>query len=322
MKVIDSLILSFFVGLILGLIAYKKLLPAFTKFNMNQVVSEYALNEYKDKPVTPTMGGILFVLISILAAIVINGFNSSQEIFWLPALAFFLFFLIGFIDDFKIVKEGKNNGLSEKHKMALQIVAGSIVGGLYMLFFPTTIAFPLFNASINLGWLYVIFAILMMSGSSNAVNITDGVDGLSASAYIVSATTFIIICYLRKQYALANFLAVLVGSLLAYLAYNKKPAKIYMGDSGSLALGGLLAVLGMVLKLEIATIFIGFIFVLETLIVIIQLTSVKLRKKRVFPYTPIHYTFILKGYSENKVVLLFSIVNLIGCLIGLWLGWI
>lgn len=321
MEQYSSLIIAALIGLVTSLGAYAVLLPYFKKFNMNQTVSEYALQDYKEKPITPTMGGIVFVLIGIIASLILNQFNLSNVSYWLVMLTFFLFFVVGFMDDYKIVKEGKNNGLSEKLKMGFQLVMASVVGLIYMKYFPTSITFPLLSWTLNLGWLYFPLILFMLSGASNAVNITDGVDGLSSSTFSIALFFFMILAYWQNQTHLAVFCATLLGALIGYFVFNKKPAKIYMGDAGSLALGGLIACLGMVLKQEIALIFIAIVFILETLIVMIQLTSVKLRHKKVFPYTPIHYTFILKGFSENQVNLLFCLVGLIGGLFGLYLGW-
>ena len=160
----------------------------------------------------------------------------------------------------------------------------------------------------------------MFSGASNAVNLTDGMDGLAAGCMVTALVPFWIYALIQKEFGIAVFVAALLGALFGYLKFNIKPAKIFMGDTGSLALGAVLAALAMLLKKEMALIVIGGIFVIETLCVMIQIGSVKLRGKRVFPYTPIHYAFVIKGMGERQVVHWFWLVSLGFAIIGFFLG--
>ena len=168
-----------------------------------------------------------------------------------------------------------------------------------------------------LSWLYSILVFFMFTGASNAVNLTDGMDGLAAGCSFISYIAFLIIALCMKEYQVAIFISSLLGALLGYLHYNVSPAKIFMGDTGSLALGAGFAAIAMVLKQELLLIIIGGVFVWETLCVIIQISSVKIRKKRVFKYTPIHYSFVLDGISEKRVVRSFWLLSLICAVIGL-----
>ncbi|MPN07588.1 Phospho-N-acetylmuramoyl-pentapeptide-transferase [bioreactor metagenome] len=179
---------------------------------------------------------------------------------------------------------------------------------------------PFTDLVVNLGWLYIILVFIMFTGSSNAVNITDGMDGLAAGTCFFALIPFILFAWQNELPYIALFILGVLGSLLGYLKYNLHPARIFMGDTGSLALGGLLAALAFVLKQEIALIFIGGVFVYETLCVILQIGSVKIRKKKIFKYTPIHYSFVINGMNEVNVVKMFWMMGFCCMVIGLMIG--
>lgn len=311
---------SFVVSLITTLIAYKLLLPRFRALSLNQSVSEYSLKEFKDKPITPTLGGIIFLVISIIISMIFNFDRLHDQGTLLVIIAFIGYGIIGFIDDFKIIKEGKNQGLTEIQKLVMQFGLAMLFYWIYLSFGETSLSLPFVKEPLHLGWLFAVLVLFMFVGASNAVNLTDGMDGLASGTSIIALVPFVILSLNQQQNALAVFLTSLIGSLLGYLYYNKKPAQIMMGDVGSLSLGGVFAATALVLKHELLLIIIGIVFVLETLSVIIQISSVKLFKRRVFPFTPIHYSFTIKGVSEKDTVHLFYLVGLIGAVIGLLLG--
>lgn len=296
------------------------LIPFLHKIKYNQSVSEYSLEEYKKKNQTPTMGGIVFVLIPILVTL---GFYP-QSIYNLETMivlgAFLAYGLIGFIDDYIIVIRHNNEGLKAKYKFLFQFILAIVFYSLFKENASSDIMIPFMKWVIPLGGLYALFIFIMFTGMSNAVNLTDGMDGLAAGTSFLALSPFVLFALQQGKPSIAIFTISLMGALLGYLRYNFFPAKIFMGDTGSLALGGVLAALGLVLKQEIALVIIGGVFVWETLCVCIQIGSVKLRGKRVFKYTPIHYSFVISGHSETHVVILFWILGLICAFLGFLIG--
>lgn len=317
---LTRLILSLLTSLVVTFVAYKLLLPRFRALSLNQSVSEYSLKEFKDKPVTPTMGGVVFLVSSIVVSLLFNFDQLTDKAYWLVLISFVGYGLIGLVDDYKIIKEGKNHGLKGTHKLLAQLVLAIIFFFIYQQFGDLSIRLPFLSNPVQLGIFYFVLVLFMFVGASNAVNLTDGMDGLSSGTSIIALVPFTVFAYKQGYYSIAIFLASLIGALLAYLYYNKKPAQIMMGDVGSLSLGGVFAASALVLKHELLLIVIGIVFVLETLSVIIQIGSVKLFKRKVFPYTPIHYSFTIKGVSEQKTVLIFYVIGIIGALLGLWIG--
>lgn len=289
--------------------------------NMNQEVSEYALDEYKAKAKTPIMGGLLFVVIPVLVFIIINGKALSDHNLLLVLVSYVLYCLIGFMDDILIIIQKDNKGLSPKLKLFLEFLFGIIIFFIFRDTLSFNINIPFINGGISLKWyLFLPLIVLMFLGESNAVNFTDGMDGLCAGVSVIGLIGFEVLLFLNNQYNIFILVLCIIGGLLAYLRYNHFPAKIFMGDSGSLALGGLFASIALVIDGEIALLFIGGVFLIEMFCVCLQLTSVILFKKRIFSYTPIHYAFVLKGNKETKVVKGFYIAALILTIIGVFLG--
>lgn len=312
------------IGFLSAFFAVLVLMPYFIRWlkqkRMNQKVSEYSLQAYKDKEKTPIMGGVLFILVPV--AVTLLGLRGLWKEPALPLLmlVFAGFGLIGFIDDWLIVTHGDNTGLKPWHKIALQIAAAvffilSMGGNL-----PHEVHIPFTAVSLPFGTVYILLAVFMFTGSSNAVNLTDGMDGLAAGCSILACAAFLVIACVQGEYAIAFFIAALIGALFGYLHFNVKPARIFMGDTGSLALGALLAGLAILLHCEIAYIVIGGIFVIETICVILQQVSVRTGHGRIFSYTPIHYAFVIKGMREKQVVYLFWLAEAILAAVGLWIG--
>lgn len=237
-------------------------------------------------------------------------------------LAYLGYGLIGFIDDFIIVVKKNNEGLKPAYKFMLQSLLAVIFYLLYVNIAPTTLNIPIVHITWEMGFLYFALIFIMFTAETNAVNFTDGLDGLCAGTCMIAIFPYIIFALIQEQYDLAVLLLAVSGSLLAYLKFNLHPAKIFMGDTGSLALGGLLAASAMILKQELLLVVIGGVFLLEMLSVVIQVTYYKRTKKRIFKMAPLHHHFEMSGYRETQVVLMFWGVALLCALLGLWIAFI
>lgn len=314
------MMLGFVISLIVVLLLMPHFIDFLKKISFNQTVNDYSLQEYKEKAKTPIMGGILFIITPVLVTILLYPSCLLDYKVCMVFLAFVGYGLIGFTDDFLIAVKKNNDGLKAQYKFGLQLLLAIVFYIMYQEHSILSIQLLFNGPVINLGLFYVVLILFMFTGSSNAVNLTDGMDGLAAGCTCFSLIPFLIFAYLGENTAISVFITSLLGALFGYLHYNVKPAKIFMGDTGSLALGGVLAALAMVLKKEIPLILIGGVFVIETLCVIIQITSVKTRHKKVFPYTPIHYSFVIKGMSENNTVHLFWVVSALFAILGFFAG--
>ena len=309
----------FLMSLGLVLMAMPELIEYLKKLSLKQTVSEYALEDDQKKAGTPIMGGILFIVVPVIVSLLaslLSGVNVlADEKYLITAVAFVGYGLIGFVDDWLIAVRKNNDGLKPGQKFMMQVVLAVLVFLLYRKS-DLSITIPFTHLSVNLGWGYAILALFMFSGSSNAVNLTDGMDGLAAGVTLIALIPFAILAWMRQESNLVLLILCLIGALLGYLHFNKKPARVFMGDTGSLALGGILAALAMVMKEEIALIFIAGIPVIETVCVLIQQISVRTFHKRVFIYTPIHYAFRIKGMREVNIVRMFWIVEALFAVIG------
>ena len=312
--------ISFMITLVLVLVCMPKFISYMKKLSIKQSISEYSLEEDQKKAGTPIMGGILFILFPILVTLAVHYEVLTDPETMIVILAFAGYGCIGFIDDYLIVVKKNNDGLKPKYKLLMQLVLGVVFFYIYSRIAELELVWPITHHVSHLGFFYFLLVLVMFSGSSNAVNLTDGMDGLSSGCSIIALIAFAVISVLEQQFGITVLIINIIAGLFGYLYYNKKPAQVFMGDTGSLALGGLLAALAMVLHKEIALIFIGGIFVLDTLSVIIQISSVKIRHKKVFIYTPIHFAFRIKGMPETQVVHMFWFVEAILAGIGLLLA--
>jgi phospho-N-acetylmuramoyl-pentapeptide-transferase len=325
--------ISFFTAFILTLILMPRYIAWAKAKNANQPIYKHAPDTHQAKSTTPTMGGLVFLgstLIASLLTIKYNNFLALGAI-----LTIILFALIGIKDDLAKILHKKNEaGLSGNKKFFLQIVA-SIIIGLYLYFggFMTELYIPFYKYPLfDMNILAIAFWILVFVSTSNAVNLTDGLDGLATVPSIFSIMSLSIFVYVMGHALLSEYLLLpnikgigevtiiataLVGSLVGFLWHNCHPAEIFMGDSGSLALGGFIAYMAIITKNELLLILIGFVFVMETVSVILQVGSYKARKKRVFKMAPIHHHFELKGWAENKIIVRFWIIALISNLLAL-----
>ena len=322
-KVAFVVMLSFVLSIMLGFL----IIPFLKKKKLDQILNRYLEETHKKKSGTPTMGGIIFiistiVIISLLLILDIIGLNYSLII---VMFTFISYSLIGFIDDYLIIIKNNNNGLSESSKFVLQLFVAVVFFYLFMksgnepLLWIHTL-----NLRLDIGWLYGLFILFVLVASSNAVNLTDGLDGLAGGLSIIAFLTFGIISYdtgwLEGYESVALFCFALVGSILGFLVFNSNPAKIFMGDTGSLALGATLGSIAIITRHELLLVLIGIVFVIETLSCIIQRTYYKFTKKRLFLMTPIHHSFEKKGWEEHDIVKLFWIIGLIASLFALTFG--
>ena len=312
--------LYFVLSLSIVLVTMPFLIQYLKKLSFKQTVSEYALEDDKKKAGTPIMGGILFIIVPVvLTLIFVKGIFHDLDTL-IVLLAFMGYGLIGFVDDFLIAVLKNNEGLKPLHKFLMQVLLAVIFFMLYRSHASLEIILPITHIVIPLGIAYFFLVLFMFAGSSNAVNLTDGMDGLSSGVSIIALVPYLVITLKQEKIGLAIFVVCLIGALLGYLYYNKKPAQVFMGDTGSLALGGVLAALAMITKTELLLILIAGVPVIETLCVMIQIGSVKIRHKKVFPYTPIHYAFRIKGMPEVSIVRMFWLVEAILAGIGLFIG--
>lgn len=313
---------SLVVALILTMVIIPFLIPIMRYLKYGQAIREEGPKRHLQKSGTPTMGGVAFLLATLLTLGVYYAFyNQSQKVngttYLLLLLPFLGYGLIGFIDDYLIVVKKNNQGLPARYKLLLEIILAGIFFYLYLKSgLDTTL--KLFDWTINFKWFYGVIIFLMLVGSSNAVNLTDGLDGLAGGLVGIALATLTFIAYRQSNVEAMLVGGAVLGSILGFLMYNLHPAKIFMGDTGSLALGALLAAFAIILKVEWLLILIGGVFVIETLSVIIQVAYFKKTKgKRIFKMTPLHHHFELSGLSETRVVLLFYAFGFIFSLLSL-----
>lgn len=294
------------------LIGYRAI-PILHRMKFGQTIREEGPASHMQKAGTPTMGGLIFFFSITLTTIILSVVYGM----WTPTIGILLlvfvgYALIGFLDDFIIVVMKRNLGLTSIQKLMGQIVVGIIAYFLLqMTDYSTTLTIPFTSLSIDLGIFYVLFLVFWLVGFSNAVNLTDGLDGLVAGSTVISFGAFALLAFFVERLDVAFFAIIVVGAMLGFLYFNRKPAKVFMGDTGSLALGGLLAMISIVLDMELLLLFIGIVYVAETLSVMIQVTSFKLTGRRIFKMSPLHHHFELSGWSERKVVYVFWAVGLI-----------
>lgn len=319
----NSKYLIAFIGcLLVTLVAMPILIPFLHKIKFGQVEREEGLASHKAKGGTPTMGGIVFVLVPVIVSLLIQPQSIHHTEMMIVILAYLGYALIGFIDDFIIVVRKNNEGLKPAYKFALQSILAVVFYLIYQGIAATTLYIPVLHITWEMGLLYFLLIFIMFTAESNAVNFTDGLDGLCAGTSLIALFPYIVFALLQDKQELAIFLLAVSGSLLGYLKFNLHPAKIFMGDTGSLALGGLLAASAMILKQELLLVVIGGVFLAEMLSVVIQVTYYKRTKKRIFKMAPLHHHFEMSGYRETQVVILFWSAGLLCAVLGLILAFI
>lgn len=310
--IIYAVLFSFLLSTVTGLL----LIPLFKKLNLGQNIKNGIPISHKKKAGTPTFGGIIFIFSSIITMLFMIKNYNKEVLLVISSLIAFGF--IGFIDDALKKIHKKNEGLTSKGKMILLLFVSSIFA-IYSYYDPSIgsiIMFPFTKRLFDLRILYIPFIIFYYVSTTNALNLTDGLDGLATSVTLLVVTFFTLLSFGMGHYTLSIICGCLAGALLGFLRYNCYPAKIIMGDTGSLALGGAVATIAMILKNPFIVIIVGGIYVIEALSSLIQIVFFKLFGKRIFKMAPIHHSFELYGWHETKIVSVFSIITTILCLIG------
>lgn len=283
-----------------------------------QSIREEGPVQHQKKAGTPTFGGIAILMSFAVSALIFVDLDIKGLALVLSSAAFSL---IGFADDYLKVRSGKNDGLLPVQKMALQIAAAIIFGSVLIFnFHDTTVSGLLKTGYFYLPWLYLPLIAFMMVGASNAANLTDGLDGLLAGTALIACVSFAVLAFRVAEYDVFGLCAAAAGALAGFLVLNINPAKIFMGDVGSLGVGALLAGVAIILHKELLLILIGGVFVIETLSVIMQVTSFKLFKRRIFKMSPLHHHFELMGMKERDVVFLFWGLAVVFGVIGVMMG--
>jgi phospho-N-acetylmuramoyl-pentapeptide-transferase len=323
--ILTALLISFVIG--------PWVIEKLRTFQMKQVVREDVPSRHLSKNGTPTMGGSLILMALLIPTLL--WADLTNRYIWIVLLTTLGFGALGFLDDYKKVRDKNGMGIKARYKFPIQMAMGLVISWVLFNAFghDSRLIFPFFKKVMpDLGSWYILFGMFVIVGTANAVNLTDGLDGLAIGPVLIASGTFILFCYLTGHFQFAGYLQIpfvkgsgeltilcgaLLGSGLGFLWFNTYPAQVFMGDVGSLALGAALGTIAVVTKQEFLLVIVGGIFVVETLSVIIQVISYKVRKKRVFRMAPIHHHFELKGWAEPKIIVRFWIIGIILGLIAI-----
>jgi len=325
-KAVLAMMIGFITAVIFGLI----LIPFLKRIKVKQKVSLYLEKTHKSKDGTPTMGGLIFIIPTILTVLIllIMGKIQFSENLFIILFVFIAYALLGFIDDYLIIKRHNNEGLTEIQKLFGQLVIALVFFYIFMRSGGKPVLdIHTLGLQINMGWFYGIFLLFVLVASSNAVNITDGLDGLAGGLSVIAFLAFGLIAWNADWVAgnqdIAIFCFILIGSLLGFLVYNTHPAKVFMGDTGSLALGATLASVAIITNHEITLIVVAGVFIIETLACIIQMVGLMCFRRKIFLMAPLHHHFEKMGYSESDIVKAFWVVGLILSMLAVGFGvWI
>ncbi|HWO77860.1 MAG TPA: phospho-N-acetylmuramoyl-pentapeptide-transferase [Bacillus sp. (in: firmicutes)] len=315
--IIFTIIMAFTITVLLSPL----FIPFLRRLKFGQSIRDEGPKSHQKKSGTPTMGGIIILLSIVISTMVMTAkFSEISFITLLLLLVTIGFGLLGFLDDYIKVALKRNLGLTSKQKLLGQIIISIIVfwimkdNGI-----STEIEIPFTNIEFELGWLYALFIIFWLVGFSNAVNLTDGLDGLVSGTTAIAFGAFAVLAWNQSQMEVAIFSVAVVGAVLGFLVFNAHPAKVFMGDTGSLALGGAIAMISIITKLELLLVLIGGVFVIVTLSVILQVASFKTTGKRIFKMSPLHHHFELVGWSEWRIVVTFWSVGLLCAALGVYI---
>ena len=318
-KSIFAIMIGFLTSVVLGLI----MIPLLKKMNVGQRISIFVGNSHKKKEGTPTMGGLIFIIATFITTFILLvthkiEFTNNLRII---LLVFFGYAFIGFLDDYLSLKHHANEGLTAFQKLFLQLIIA--VGFFYMYISnggQTALIVSTLGIHIEMGWLYGIFLLFVLVGSSNAVNLTDGLDGLAGGLSAIAFIAFSLISLVVGYEEIGIFTFVLTGAVMGFLIYNTYPAKVFMGDTGSLALGAVMGAVAIITHREVTLLVVASVFVIETLSVILQVIWVRLFHKKLFLMTPLHHHFEKLGWKESDIVKLFWVVGLILTMAGIFFG--
>lgn len=316
-----TVIIAFVAAFLINLLLMPMLIPMLRALKFGQTIREIGPKWHEKKGGTPTMGGIGFLVITTIAALILCKSPHLK----IGIIFAALYGVIGFLDDFIKVVLKRNLGLNEKQKLALQILVtvAYLVLSVNKGYIDTSLWIPFTNINLELSWFYVIFISVFMIGFTNAVNLTDGLDGLAATVTGVVCIFFVFAANILSGNNAYNgevgvYAAALLGALIAFLAFNKHPAKVFMGDTGSLFLGGAVSIFAIILKIELILVLVGIIYVIEAFSVILQVFWFKRTGKRIFLMSPIHHHFEMKKYKETKIVFMFSAVTVVFCIVSVF----
>lgn len=318
-KCVFAIMIGFLFAITFGLI----LIPILRKKKIGQRISAFVGDNHKKKEGTPTMGGLIFVIPTILTTAALVFFNKLELT---PNLVIILFVFIGyafigFLDDFLSIKKKNNEGLTTYQKLFLQLVIALVFFYLYMQNGgQTSLGSSTLGINIEMGWFYGVFLLFILIGASNAVNLTDGLDGLAGGLSAIAFIAFALISITVGFSEIGIFTFILVGAIMGFLIFNTHPAKIFMGDTGSLSLGAVMAAVAILTHREITLLVVASVFVIETLTVIIQVIWMYLFKKKLFLMTPLHHHFEKLGWCETDIVKLFWVIGLIFTMAGIYFG--
>ena len=321
-KAIFAIMIGFLSSTVLGLF----LIPALRKLKVGQKISIFVGDSHRKKEGTPTMGGLIFIVPTILAIffLLITDKVTYTSNIGIVLLVFLGYAAIGFLDDFLSIRRGNNEGLTAYQKLFMQVL---IAIGFFYIYMKnggqTSFVVGTLGIDIELGWLYGLLILFVLVGASNAVNLTDGLDGLAGGLSAIAFIAFSLISLIVGFEDIGIFSLILVGSLIGFLIYNTHPAKIFMGDTGSLALGAVMGAIAILTHRELTLLVVAGIFVIETLTVIIQTIWVQLFHRKLFLMTPLHHHFEKLGWVETDIVKLFWVAGLVlamsGIIFGVWL---
>ena len=321
-KAVFAVMVGFLLSACLGLV----LIPLLKRLKVGQRISAFVGESHRKKEGTPTMGGLIFIIPTVLITLGlwITGKIPYSDNLAIVLIVFCGFAIIGFLDDFLSIRRHNNEGLTTYQKLIGQIIISTIFFYIYMRNGgQTSWVVGTLHIDLEMGWFYGLFILFILIGSSNAVNITDGLDGLAGSLSAIAFIAFALISFMVGFEDIGIFCLVLVGSLAGFLIYNMYPAKVFMGDTGSLALGGVMGAVAILTHRELTLLVVALVFVIETLSVILQVFWVKVFKRKLFLMTPLHHHFEKLGWAETDIVKLFCVFGLLfamgGILFGVWL---
>lgn len=318
MRVVIEMFLPLISSFILAYLLGKILIPILHRMKYGQSIREEGPKAHMKKQGTPTIGGLIFIISTFIVTILYSVFyvKTLKNDAVIILLIFLAFGFVGFLDDYLKIRRKKNLGLRAYQKMILLMLITFVIYVFSKDTLGTNLYIPILNVNINLYYLYLPFLFIYFTGVTNAVNLTDGLDGLATTVTIIVLIFLFLISFVFGKIDIGIFAFILIGSLMAFLIFNVNPARVFMGDTGSLALGGAVASISFLLGIEVVLILAGIIYVIEALSVIIQVVVYKFTRKRVFKMAPIHHHFEHLGWSENKIVYIFGAITLIACIIS------
>lgn len=321
-KCMLALMIGFLGAVLLGLF----LVPILKNLRVKQTISEYVSFSHRKKVGTPTMGGLIFIVPTVFATLILLLMDKLEysDNLGIVLIVFIGYALIGFMDDFLSIRRHNNEGLTEVQKLFGQVLIALVFFFLYMKNGgQTAIIVSTLGINIELGWVYGLFILFVLVGASNAVNLTDGLDGLAGGLTAIAFIAFSLVSLVVGFEDMGIFTFILTGSLLGFLVYNTHPAKIFMGDTGSLALGGVMAAVAILTHREVTLLVVAGVFVVETLSVILQVVWLRVFRRKLFLMTPLHHHFEKLGWQETDIVKLFWVIGLVLAMGGIFFGvWI